>query len=207
MGCCLRGLRVFLKRENRRCGELLVEEPPARENQHTKVLRDGAIPKHQGRTALANSKGLSERKRKVKGTVPFFLMLVGKHWANPKGPANARPLPPRSGPRHIGASMRVTLALAALPLAVFCLTPRAPARVLAPRAPTPVVSEGVRVIPLDAFNARWWPDQAPTSIRVKTVPVRVLTNEKPSEPVVEPAGVTAALPPPVKRYETRGATD
>ena len=89
------GLRVFLKRENRRCGELLVEEPPARENQHTKVLRDGAIPKHQGRTALASSKGLSERKRKVKGG-PFFLMLVGKHWANPKGPANARPLPPRS---------------------------------------------------------------------------------------------------------------
>ena len=99
----------------------------------------------------------------------------------------------------MGASMRVTLALAALPLAVFALAPRAPARVLAPRAPTPVVSEGVRVIPLDArsFNARWWPDQAPTSIRVKTVPVRVLTNEKPGEPVAEPAETTAALPPPV----------
>ena len=71
--------------------------------------------------------------------------------------------------------MRVTFALAALPLAVFALAPRAPVRVLAPRAPTPVVSEGVRVIPLDAqsFNARWWPDQAATSVRVKMVPVRV----------------------------------
>ena len=71
--------------------------------------------------------------------------------------------------------MRVTLALAALPLAVFA-SRRAPARVLAPREPTPVVSEVVRAIPLDAFNARWWPDQAPTAIRVKTMPVRVLTN-------------------------------
>ena len=94
--------------------------------------------------------------------------------------------------------MRVTLALAALPLVVFALAPRASARVLAPRAPTPVVSEGVRVIPLDAqsFNARWWPDQAATSVRVKMVPVRVLTNEKPRAPVAEPAETTAALPPP-----------
>ena len=78
----------------------------------------------------------------------------------------------------------MTLALAALPLAVFAL---------APRAPAPVVSEGVHIIPLDArsFNARWWPDQAPTSVRVKTVPVRVLTNEK---PVAEPAETTAAPP-------------
>jgi hypothetical protein len=98
--------------------------------------------------------------------------------------------------------MRVTLALAALPLAVFALAPRAPARVLAPRAPTPAVSEGVRVIPLDArsFNARWWPDQAATSVRVKTVPVRVLTNEKPGEPVTEPAETTAALPPPASQW-------
>ena len=68
--------------------------------------------------------------------------------------------------------MRVILALAALPLAVFALAPRAPARVLAPRAPAPVVSESVHIIPLDArsFNARWWPDQAPTAIRVRTVP-------------------------------------
>ena len=89
--------------------------------------------------------------------------------------------------------MRVILALAALPLAVFALAPRAPARVLAPRAPAPVVSESVHIIPLDArsFNARWWPDQAPTSVRVKTVPVRVLTNEK---PVAEPAETTAAPP-------------
>jgi hypothetical protein len=95
--------------------------------------------------------------------------------------------------------MRVTLALAALPLVVFALAPRAPARIVAPRAPTPVVGEGVRVIPLDArnFNARWWPDQAATSVRVKMVPVRVLTNEKPDEPVAEPAETTAALPPPV----------
>jgi len=84
----------------------------------------------------------------------------------------------------------VTLALAALPLAVFAL---------APRAPAPVVSEGVHIIPVDArsFNARWWPDQAPTPIRVKTVPVRVLTNEKPGEPVAEPAATTAAPSPPV----------
>ena len=95
--------------------------------------------------------------------------------------------------------MRVTLALAALPLAVFALAPRAPARVLAPRAPTPVVSESVHIIPLDArsFNARWWPDQAPTAIRVKTMPVRVLTNEKPGEPVAEPAGAAPQSPPPV----------
>ena len=95
--------------------------------------------------------------------------------------------------------MRVILALAALPLAVFALAPRAPARLPAPRAPAPVVSESVHIIPLDArsFNARWWPDQAPTAIRVKTMPVRVLTDEKPSEPVVEPAETTASLPPPV----------
>ena len=107
--------------------------------------------------------------------------------------------------------MRVILALAALPLAVFALAPRAPARVLAP-APNPVVSEGVGVIPLDArsFNARWWPDQAPTAVRVKTVPVRVLTNEKPGEPVAEPAATTAALPPPVhamKRAALRSHSD
>ena len=108
-------------------------------------------------------------------------------------------LAPRSGPRHRGVSMRVTLALAALPLVVFALAPRVPVRASAPLAPTPVVSEGVRVIPLDArsFNARWWPDQAPTAVRVKTVPVRVLTNEKPGELVAEPAETTAALPPPV----------
>ena len=105
--------------------------------------------------------------------------------------------------------MRVTLALAALPLAVFALAPRAPA---APRAPTPVVSEGVRVIPLNArgFNARWWPDQAPTSIRVKTVPVRVLTNEKPGQPVAEPAESTTALASPVhamKRAALRNHSD
>ena len=95
--------------------------------------------------------------------------------------------------------MRVTLALAALLLVVFALAPRAPARVVAPRAPTPVVSEGVGVIPLDArrFNARWWPDQAATSVRVKTVPVRVLTNEKPGEPVAEPAGAAAQSASPV----------
>ena len=106
--------------------------------------------------------------------------------------------------------MRVTLALAALPLVVFALAPRVPVRASAPLAPTPVVSEGVRVIPLDArsFNARWWPDQAPTSIRVKTVPVRVLTNERPSEPVAEPAEATAALPPPVmKRAALRSHSD
>ena len=108
--------------------------------------------------------------------------------------------------------MRMALALAALPLAVFVLAPRAPARVLAPRAPAPVVSEGVHIIPLDArsFNARWWPDQAPTSIRVKTVPVRVLTNEKPDQPVAEPAETTAALPPPVhamKRAALRSHSD
>ena len=106
--------------------------------------------------------------------------------------------------------MRVTLALAALPLAVFALAPRAPARVLAPRAPAPVVSEGVRAIPLDAqsFNARWWPDQAATSVRVKMVPVRVLTNEKPDEPDAEPAEATAALPPPVmKRAALRSHSD
>ena len=85
--------------------------------------------------------------------------------------------------------MRVTLALAALPLAVFALAPRAPARVLAPRAPTPVVS----------FNARWWPDQAATSVRVKMVPVRVLTTEKPREPVAEPAEATAAPVRTMKR--------
>ena len=95
--------------------------------------------------------------------------------------------------------MRVTLALAALPLAVFAL---------APRAPAPVVSESVHIIPLDArsFNARWWPDQAPTSVRVKTVPVRVLTNEKPGEPVAEPAATTAALPTPVHAMKRRGET-
>ena len=139
------------------------------ERTQAKSKRDGTVLSNVGRKALGESKGPSEREALAS-------------W---------------SGPRHTGASMRVTLALAALPLAVFCLTPRAPARVLAPRAPTPVVSEGVRVIPLEAFNARWWPDQAPPSIRVTTVPVRVLTNEKPSEPVVEPAGVAAALPPPV----------
>ena len=103
--------------------------------------------------------------------------------------------------------MRVTLALAALPLAVFALAPRAPARVLAPRAPAPAVSESVHIIPLDArsFNARWWPDM-PTTVRVRTVPVRVLTNEKPREPVVEPAATTAALPPPVHAMKRRGAT-
>ena len=94
--------------------------------------------------------------------------------------------------------MRVTLALAAL-LAVFAL---------APRAPAPVVSEGVHIIPVDArsFNARWWPDQAPTSIRVKTVPARLLTNEKPAKPVVKPAATTAALPPPVHAMKRRGET-
>jgi hypothetical protein len=107
--------------------------------------------------------------------------------------------------------MRVILALAALPLAVFALAPRAPARVLAPRAPAPVVSESVHIIPLDArsFNARW-PDQAPTAIRVKTMPVRVLTNEKPREPVVEPAETTASLPSPVhamKRAALRSHSD
>ena len=74
------------------------------------------------------------------------------------------------------------------------------------------MSEGVGVIPLDArsFDARWWPDQAPTAVRVKTVPVRVLTNEKPREPVVEPAATTAALPPPVhamKRAALRSHSD
>ena len=66
--------------------------------------------------------------------------------------------------------MRVILALAALPLVVFALAPRVPVRASAPLAPTPVVSEGVGVIPLDArsFDARWWPDQAPTAVRVKT---------------------------------------
>jgi hypothetical protein len=107
--------------------------------------------------------------------------------------------------------MRVILALAALPLAVFALAPRAPARVLAARAPAPVVSESVHIIPLDArsFNARW-PDQAPTAIRVKTMPVRVLTNEKPREPVVEPAETTASLPSPVhamKRAALRSHSD
>ena len=65
--------------------------------------------------------------------------------------------------------MRVILALAALPLVVFALAPRVPVRASAPLAPTPVVSEGVGVIPLDArsFDARWWPDQAPTAVRVK----------------------------------------
>ena len=97
----------------------------------------------------------------------------------------------------------MTLALAALPLAVFAL---------APRAPAPVVSESVQIIPLDArsFNARWWPDQAPTSIRVKTVPVRVLTNEKPDEPAAGPAETTSALPPPVhamKRAALRSHSD
>ena len=74
------------------------------------------------------------------------------------------------------------------------------------------VSESVHIIPLDArsFNARWWPDQAPTAIRVKTMPVRVLTNEKPSEPVVEPAETTASLPSPVhatKRAALRSHSD
>ena len=104
--------------------------------------------------------------------------------------------------------MRVILALAALPLVVFALAPRVPVRASAPLAPTPVVSEDVRVIPLDArsFNARWWPDQAPTAVRVKTVPVRMLTNEKPVKPVVKPAATTAALPPPVHAMKRRGAT-
>ena len=104
--------------------------------------------------------------------------------------------------------MRVTLALAALPLAVFALAPRAPVRASAPLAPTPVVSEGVRVIPLDArsFNARWWPDQAPTAVRVKTVPVRLLTNEKPGEPVVRTGGNDCGAAPAGPRHETRGAT-
>ena len=90
--------------------------------------------------------------------------------------------------------MRVILALAALPLVVFALAPRVPVRTSAPLARTPVVSEGVGVIPLDArsFDARWWPDQAPTAVRVKTVPVRLLTN--------------AALPPPVHAIKRRGAT-
>ena len=103
--------------------------------------------------------------------------------------------------------MRVTLALAALPLVVFALAPRVPVRASAPLAPTPVVSEGVGVIPLDArsFDARWWPDM-PTTVRVRTVPVRVLTNEKPVKPVVEPAATTAALPPPVHAMKRRGAT-
>ena len=47
----------------------------------------------------------------------------------------------------MGASMRVTLALAVLPLVVFALAPRVPVRASAPLAPTPVVSEGVSVIP------------------------------------------------------------
>jgi hypothetical protein len=105
--------------------------------------------------------------------------------------------------------MRVTFALAALPLAVFSLAPRAPVRVLAPRAPTPVASEGVRVIPLDArnFNARWWPDQVATSVRVKMVPVRVLTNEKPRAPVAEPAETTAAPVHAMKRAALRSHSD
>ena len=108
--------------------------------------------------------------------------------------------------------MRVILALAALPLVVFALAPRVPVRTSAPLARTPVVSEGVGVIPLDArsFDARWWPDQAPTAIRVKTMPVRVLTDEKPGEPVAEPAETTAALPPPVhamKRAALRSHAD
>ena len=106
--------------------------------------------------------------------------------------------------------MRVTLALAALPLAVFTLAPPAPARVLAPRAPAPVVSESAHIIPLDArsFNARWWPDQAPTAVRVKTVPVRALTNETSVKPVGEPAETTTALPPPVmKRAALRSHSD
>ena len=103
--------------------------------------------------------------------------------------------------------MRAILALAALPLVVFALAPRVPVRGSAPLAPTPapVGSEGVGVIPLDArsFNARWWPDQAPTAGRVKTVPVRLLTSEK---PVVRPAATTAALPPPVHAMKRRGET-
>jgi hypothetical protein len=89
--------------------------------------------------------------------------------------------------------MRVSLALAALPLVVFALAPRVPVRTSAPLAPTPVVSEGVRVIPLDgrSFDARWWPDM-PTTVRVRTVPVRVLTNEKPGGLVAEPAEMSAA---------------
>ena len=104
--------------------------------------------------------------------------------------------------------MRVTLALAALPLAVFALAPRVPVRASAPLAPTPMVSENVPVIPLDArsFDARWWPDQAPTAVRVKTVPMRLLTNEKSVKPVVKPAAPTAALPPPVHAMKRRDAT-
>ena len=104
--------------------------------------------------------------------------------------------------------MRVILALAALPLVVFALAPRVPVRASAPLAPTPLVSEGVGVIPLDArsFDARWWPDQAPTAVRVKTVPVRLLTNEKPVKPVVKPAATTAALPPPVRAMKRRDPT-
>ena len=104
--------------------------------------------------------------------------------------------------------MRVTLALAALPLAVFALAPRVPFRASAPRAPAPVVSEGVHIIPLDArgFNARWWPDQAPTAVRVKTVPVRVLTNEKPGEPVGRTGGNDCGAAPAGPRHEARGAT-
>ena len=104
--------------------------------------------------------------------------------------------------------MRVTLALAALPLVVFALAPRVPIRASAPLAPTPVVSEGVGVIPLDAqsFDARWWPDQAPTAVRVKTVPVRLLTKQEPVKPVVKPAATTAALPPPVRAMKRRDAT-
>jgi hypothetical protein len=104
--------------------------------------------------------------------------------------------------------MRVILALAALPLVVFALAPRVPVRASAPLAPTPVVSEGVGVIPLDArsFDARWWPDQAPTAVRVKTVPVRLLTKQKSVKPVAKPAARTAALPPPVDAMKGRGAT-
>ena len=50
--------------------------------------------------------------------------------------------------------------------------------------------------PLDArsFDARWWPDM-PTTVRVRTVPVRLLTNEKPAKPVVKPTATAAPLPP------------
>ena len=95
--------------------------------------------------------------------------------------------------------MRVILALAALPLVVFALAPRVPVRASAPLAPTPVVSEGVGVIPLDArsFDARWWPDVL-TTVRVRTVPVRLLTNEKPVKPVVKPAATRINIKKPTR---------
>jgi hypothetical protein len=40
---------------------------------------------------------------------------------------------------------------------------------------------------------------------VKTVPMRLLTNEKSVKPVVKPAATTAALPPPVHAMK-RGVT-